>query len=152
MVLAKITIDGEKPSQKYLDEVEESLENEPENVEIFKFMKSIMVKCWDFDPTKRPEAQKSRNYSVSIKLVLHQYEATEIIVLNIFVDITVYEEIEIMFQSKADDTLNFNISDLKEDIDSGDTIQESRKVGLDKILAPFHTIPKQPAAEKDYCK
>ncbi|CAK8687628.1 unnamed protein product [Clavelina lepadiformis] len=97
LVLAKITIDGEKPSQKYLDEVEESLENEPENVEIFKFMKSIMVKCWDFDPTKRPEAQK------------------------------IYEEIEIMFQSKADDTLNFNISDLKEDIDSGDTIQESMK-------------------------
>ncbi|CAK8682474.1 unnamed protein product [Clavelina lepadiformis] len=122
LVLAKIAIDGEKPSQKYLDEVEECLENEPENLEIFKFMKSIMVKCWDFDPTKRPEARK------------------------------IYEEIEIMFQSKADDTLNFNISDLKEDIDSGDTIQESRKVGLDKILAPFHTIPEQPTAEKDYSK
>ncbi|CAK8682207.1 unnamed protein product [Clavelina lepadiformis] len=49
---------GQKPKQKYLDDVESSLKDKPEDLEIFKFLKAIMVRCWDFEAKNRPDIQE----------------------------------------------------------------------------------------------
>ena len=49
---------GQKPKQKYLDDVESSLKDKPEDLDIFKFLKAIMVRCWDFEAKNRPDIQE----------------------------------------------------------------------------------------------
>ncbi|CAK8682257.1 unnamed protein product [Clavelina lepadiformis] len=50
---------GQKPKQKYLDDVESSLKDKPEDLDIFKFLKDIMVRCWDFKEKNRPGIQQA---------------------------------------------------------------------------------------------
>ncbi|CAK8682226.1 unnamed protein product [Clavelina lepadiformis] len=52
---------GQKPRQKYLDDVESSLKDKPEDLEIFMFLKDIMVRCWDFEAKNRPDIQQVYN-------------------------------------------------------------------------------------------
>ncbi|CAK8682222.1 unnamed protein product [Clavelina lepadiformis] len=49
---------GQKPKQKYLDDVESTLKDKPEDLDIFKFLKDIMVRCWDFEVKNRPDIQQ----------------------------------------------------------------------------------------------
>ncbi|XP_076809509.1 uncharacterized protein LOC143452429 isoform X2 [Clavelina lepadiformis] len=49
---------GQKPKQKYLDDVESSLKDKPEDLEMFKFLKAIMVRSWDFEAKNRPDVQE----------------------------------------------------------------------------------------------
>ncbi|CAK8682213.1 unnamed protein product [Clavelina lepadiformis] len=49
---------GQKPKQKYLDDVESTLKEKPEDLEIFKFLKDIMVRCWNFEAKNRPDIQQ----------------------------------------------------------------------------------------------
>ncbi|XP_076809503.1 uncharacterized protein LOC143452424 isoform X2 [Clavelina lepadiformis] len=49
---------GQKPKQTYLDDAESSLKEKPEDLEIFKFLKDIMVRCWNFEAKNRPDIQQ----------------------------------------------------------------------------------------------
>ncbi|XP_076809525.1 receptor-interacting serine/threonine-protein kinase 1-like [Clavelina lepadiformis] len=51
---------GQKPKQKYLDDVESSLKDNPEDLDIFKFLKDVMVRCWDFEAKNRPDIQQGK--------------------------------------------------------------------------------------------
>ncbi|CAK8682109.1 unnamed protein product [Clavelina lepadiformis] len=48
---------GQKPYRPYLDRAESSLKNKPEDLQIFLFLKDIMVRCWDFEAKNRPDMQ-----------------------------------------------------------------------------------------------
>ncbi|XP_076809951.1 uncharacterized protein LOC143452755 isoform X2 [Clavelina lepadiformis] len=52
---------GQKPYQPYLDRAESSLKNKPEDLQIFLFLKDIMVRCWDFEAKNRPDMQGRKN-------------------------------------------------------------------------------------------
>ncbi|XP_076810332.1 uncharacterized protein LOC143453066 [Clavelina lepadiformis] len=49
---------GQKPYQPYLDNAESSLKNKLEDLQIFLFLKDIMVRCWDFEVKSRPDIQR----------------------------------------------------------------------------------------------
>ena len=51
---------GQKPKQKYLDDIESLLKDKPEDLDIFKFLKEIMVRCWDFEAKNRPDIQQGK--------------------------------------------------------------------------------------------
>ena len=55
LLLGMIAHDGQKPNPKHVQEVERKLEASEEslNLEIFKTLKSIMERCWCFDPQHR---------------------------------------------------------------------------------------------------
>ncbi|CAK8682233.1 unnamed protein product [Clavelina lepadiformis] len=74
---------GQKPKQKYLDDVESSLKDKPEDLEIFNFLKDIMVRCWDFEAKSQPDIQE------------------------------VYDEIDEKLNSLNKSDVTFHISDLK---------------------------------------
>ncbi|CAK8682243.1 unnamed protein product [Clavelina lepadiformis] len=74
---------GQKPKQKYLDDVESTLKDKPEDLEIFKFLKDIMVRCWDFEVKNRPDIQQ------------------------------VYDEIDEKLRSLNKSDITYHISDLK---------------------------------------
>ncbi|CAK8685896.1 unnamed protein product, partial [Clavelina lepadiformis] len=85
LIIELIIQRGQKPRQQYLDDVESSLKNKPEDLKIFKFLEEIMIQCWDFQPKNRP----------SIK--------------------TVYEGIDQKLRSLNKSDVTFHISDLKKD-------------------------------------
>ncbi|XP_076809080.1 uncharacterized protein LOC143452114 isoform X3 [Clavelina lepadiformis] len=74
---------GQKPKQKYLDDAESSLKDKPEDFDIFKFLKDIMVRCWDFKAKNRPDIQ------------------------------LVYDEIDERLRSLNKSDITYHISDLK---------------------------------------
>ncbi|XP_076809523.1 uncharacterized protein LOC143452430 isoform X2 [Clavelina lepadiformis] len=58
IIIEVIIYRGQKPKQKYLDDVESSLKDKPEDLEMFKFLKAIMVRSWDFEAKNRPDIQE----------------------------------------------------------------------------------------------
>ena len=52
---------GTRPNQSKLDEVDKQLkQHQKQDHEIFLKLQSLMKKCWQQEPTKRPKATKSK--------------------------------------------------------------------------------------------
>ena len=60
LIICLICSKALKPEEKYVDDVEELLEERETDLSIFRTIKGIMVKCWDHSPEKRPSASEGK--------------------------------------------------------------------------------------------
>ena len=58
IVEARIRSDGLKPDEKIINEVETSLQDCLDDLNVFNILKSEMMKCWDFAPDLRPNSNE----------------------------------------------------------------------------------------------
>ncbi|XP_076813791.1 uncharacterized protein LOC143460240 isoform X3 [Clavelina lepadiformis] len=61
IVEARIRSDGLKPDEKIINEVETSLQDCLDDLNVFNILKSEMMKCWDFAPGLRPNSKEVCN-------------------------------------------------------------------------------------------
>ncbi|CAK8686887.1 unnamed protein product [Clavelina lepadiformis] len=64
LILQSIKDIGQKPEESYLRDIEASLENNPEDLNIFTTLKSIVTQCWDFNPESRPDVREVRKLAI----------------------------------------------------------------------------------------
>ncbi|XP_076805766.1 uncharacterized protein LOC143449441 isoform X2 [Clavelina lepadiformis] len=64
LILQSIKDIGQKPEESYLRDIEASLESNPEDLNIFTTLKSIVIQCWDFNPENRPDVRQVRKLAI----------------------------------------------------------------------------------------
>ncbi|CAK8686732.1 unnamed protein product [Clavelina lepadiformis] len=73
---------GQKPEESYLRDLEASLESNPEDLNIFITLMSIVTPCWDFNPESHPDVRqgnKSKQMETSMSSIydgLHNADYT----------------------------------------------------------------------------
>ena len=56
VIMYQIMHSNIKPNMEFVDEIEKCLNADSNNFSIFDHLKNLMLKCWNADPTERPEA------------------------------------------------------------------------------------------------
>ncbi|XP_076816862.1 uncharacterized protein LOC143462538 isoform X2 [Clavelina lepadiformis] len=107
IILELIIRRGLKPDERILASVEKSLENRPDDLEIFHIIENVMRKSWDFDPQIRPDIRD------------------------------VHATLNKAWTKLNKDQLNTDIEKLKPLTASMEEQIKCVKVGLDEFKAPF---------------
>ncbi|CAK8690187.1 unnamed protein product [Clavelina lepadiformis] len=63
-ILQSIKVKGKKPEESYLRDLEASLGSNPEDLNIFITLKSIVTQCRDFNPKSHPDVCQVRKLAI----------------------------------------------------------------------------------------
>ncbi|XP_076805261.1 uncharacterized protein LOC143449076 isoform X2 [Clavelina lepadiformis] len=63
-ILQPIKGKGQKPEESYLRDIEASLESNPEDLNIFITLMSVVTQCWDFNPESHPDVCQVRKLAI----------------------------------------------------------------------------------------